>query len=93
VEVTAVTKKARLGLYLEDEVIRRQIKVAAAKRGMSSTAYCAQAIKERLVKDGEISDKADGNKKALLARMDRLRQEIGPVGMPTAELVEEGRRR
>jgi len=88
-----VTKKARLGLYLEDEVIRRQIKVAAAKRGMSTTAYCAQAIKERLVRDGEISDKADGNRKALLARMDRLRQEIGPAGMPTAELVEEGRRR
>ena len=93
VEVMAVTKKARLGLYLEDEVIRRQIKVAAAKRGMSTTAYCAQAIKERLVRDGEISDKADGNRKALLARMDRLRQEIGLVGTPTAELVEEGRRR
>ena len=89
----AVTKKARLGLYLEDEEIRRQIKVAAAKRGMSTTAYCAQAIKERLVKDGEISDRADGNKKALLARMDKLRQEIGRIGMPTAELVEEGRRR
>jgi len=93
VEVMAVTKKARLGLYLEDEEIRRQIKVAAAKRGMSTTAYCAQAIKERLVKDGEISDRADGNKKALLARMDKLRQEIGRIGMPTAELVEEGRRR
>ena len=89
----AVTKKARLGLYLEDEEVRRQIKVAAAKRGMSTTAYCAQAIKERLVRDGEIADKTDGNKKALLARIDRLRQEIGPVGMSTAELLEEGRRR
>jgi len=93
VEVTVVTKKARLGLYLKDEVIRRQIKVAAAKRGMSSTAYCTQAIRERLVRDGEITDKADENRKALLARMDTLRQEIGPVGMRTAELVEEGRRR
>jgi len=89
----AVTKKARLGLYLDDETVRRQIKVAAAKRGMSTTAYCAQAIKERLVRDGEIIDKTDGNKKALLARMDKLRQDIGPVGMPAAELVEEGRRR
>ena len=89
----AVTKKARLGLYLEDEIIRRQIKVAAAKRGMSSTAYCAQAIKERLVRDGEITDRADGNKKVLLARMDKLRQEIGHVGMSAAELIEEGRRR
>ena len=88
-----MTKKARLGLYLDDEGIRRQIKVATAKRGLSTTAYCAQAIKERLVRDGEISDKSDRNKKALLARMDRLRQEIGPVSMPTAELVEEGRRR
>lgn len=88
-----MTKKARLGLYLEDEIIRRQIKVAAAKRGMSTTAYCTQAIKERLMRDGEIVDKADGHKKALLARIDRLRQEIGPVGMPAAELVKAGRRR
>ncbi len=88
-----MTKRARLGLYLEDEVTRRQIKVAAAKRGLSATAYCAQAIKERLVRDGEISDKTDGNKEALLVRIDRLRQDIGPVGMSTAELVKEGRRR
>jgi len=88
-----VTKRARLGLYLEDEVTRRQIKVAAAKRGLSATAYCAQAIKERLVRDGEISDKTDGNKEALLVRIDRLRQDIGPVGMSTAELIKEGQRR
>ena len=88
-----MTKKARLGLYLEDEAIRRQIKVAAAKRGMSTTAYCAQAIKERLLRDGEVTEKADRNKKVLLARMDRLRRDIGPIGMPAAELVEEGRRR
>ena len=75
------------------EAIRRQIKLAAAKRGLSTTAYCAQAIKERLVRDGEISDKSDGNnKKALLAGMDRLRQEIGPVSLPAAELAEEDRR-
>jgi hypothetical protein len=92
-EVIIVTKKTRLGLYLDDEVMRRQIKVAAAKRGMSTTAYCTQAIKERLIRDGEINDKNDGNRKALLARMNRLRKEIGSVGKSTAELVEEGRRR
>lgn len=88
-----MTKKARLGLYLEDEVTRRQIKIAAAKRGMTTTAYCIQAIKERLARDGEILDKSDGNKSALLARIERLRQEIGPVGVPTAELAKAGRRR
>lgn len=88
-----MTKKARLGLYLEDEIVRRQIKVAAAKRGMSTSAYCTQAIQERLVRDGEIIGKADGDRKALLARIDRLRQEIGPVGVPAAELAKAGRRR
>lgn len=91
-EVMAVTKKTRLGLYLEDEITRRRIKVAAAKRNMSTTAYCTQAIKERLVRDGEMVDKGDGDRKVLLARMDRLKQEIGPVSMAAAELIEAGRR-
>ncbi len=89
-----MSNKARLGLYLEDEEIKRQIKVAAAKRGMTATDYCAQAIEERLMRDGERStkDKAQ-DKVAFLSRMDKLRQEIGPIGMSSAELVKEGRRR
>jgi hypothetical protein len=93
VEVIEVVRKARLGLYLEDEEIKKQIKIAAAKRGISTTVYCAEAIRERLRRDGEISDKVDRDKVVLLSRMDKLRQEIGPVGTTTAELVEEGRRR
>lgn len=31
--------------------------------------------------------------RALVERMDRLRKEIGPIGVPVAELVREGRRR
>jgi len=88
-----MTRKARLGLYLEDGEIKKQIKIAAAKRSISTTAYCAEAIRERLQRDGEMSDKVDRDRLALLSRMDKLRQEIGPVGATTAELVEEGRRR
>lgn len=88
-----MTRKARLGLYLEDGEIKKQIKIAAAKRGISTTAYCAEAIRERLQRDGEMSDKVNRDRLALLSRMDKLRQEIGPVGATTAELVEEGRRR
>jgi len=89
-----VANKARLGLYLKDEEVKRQIKVAAARRGMTVTDYCARAIEERLIKDGERSAEGeDKNKVALLSRMDKLRQEIGPIGISTAELVEEGRRR
>ena len=88
-----MTRKARLGLYLEDEEIKKQIKIAAARRGISTTAYCAEAIRERLQKDGEMGDKVSKDRLTLLSRMDKLRQEVGPVGTTTAELVEEGRRR
>ena len=90
-----MARKARLGLYLEGEEIKRQIKVAAAKRGMTATDYCARAIEERLVRDGERgkSGDRDTGRTAFLSRMDEFRQEIGPVGIPTAELVEEDRRR
>jgi len=89
-----MTKKTRLGLYLEDEEVKKQIKVAAAKRGMTVTDYCAQAIEDRLISDGEKSIKdRSKNKIAFLFRMDKLREEIGPIGISTSELVEEGRRR
>ena len=90
-----MTKKARLGLYLENEDIKRQIKVAAAKRGISTTEYCTQAIRERLKKEGEMSDsdKILKERMALLSHMDKLSKEIGPIGKTAAELVKEGRRR
>ena len=94
-----MAKKARLSLYLEDEKFKRQVKVAAAKRGLAVTDYCAEAIEERLVRDGERSmgksrsRNANKEKLAFLARMDKLRQVIGPIGVRTSELVEEGRRR
>ena len=86
-----MVKKARLGLYLEDEEMKRRIKVAAARMGVSTTAYCANAIRERLAKDGEMD--SIEKRKALLAHMDALREEIGPIGVTAAELIKEGRRR
>ena len=86
-----MVKKSRLGLYLEDEEIKTQVKIAAARRGLSATAYCAQAIEQRLRIDGETSRDAD--RRVILSRVDRFRKEVGHVGITTAELVEEGRRR
>jgi hypothetical protein len=86
-----MVKKSRLGLYLEDEEIKTQVKIAAARRGLSVTAYCAQAIEQRLRIDGETSRDAD--RRVILSRVDRFRKEVGPVGITTAELVEEGRRK
>jgi hypothetical protein len=42
--MSGMTKKARLGLYLEDEEIKKQINVAAARKSISTTAYYAEAI-------------------------------------------------
>ena len=50
-----VANRTRLGLYLKDEKIKRQIKVAAAKRGMTVTAYCTQAIEEYLIRDSDMT--------------------------------------
>jgi len=93
IEVNKMVKKARLCLYLEDEQTKTHVKIAAAKRGISATAYCEEAIKEKLKREGTLSDEERQRRKALMARMDKLREEIGPIGVSTSELVKEGRRR
>jgi uncharacterized protein (DUF1778 family) len=91
-------KRARLSLYLRDDKFRRQIKVAAAKRGLSISDYCMKAIERQLMQDGELSVRdvfaaTEGYRASVIARMDRLREEIGPVDLSAAELIKEGRRR
>lgn len=44
----------RLNIYLPDPVIRRQVKAAAAKRDLSISEYCLQAITTQLIQDGEL---------------------------------------
>jgi hypothetical protein len=85
--------KTRLGLYLEDEEMKKQIKIAAAKKGLSTTAYCEEAIKEKLKREGKLSDQEIERRKAVLARIDERRRKIGSVGASVSELVNEGRRR
>jgi len=43
----AIVKKARHGLHLEDEEIKKQIRISVARKSISTTAYCAEAIRER----------------------------------------------
>lgn len=44
---------ARLNIYVPDPTIRRQVKAAAAKRDLSVSEYCLQAITNQLVRDRE----------------------------------------
>lgn len=88
-----MAKKVRLGLYLESDEMKQMIKIAAAKRGISATSYCAQAIDERLRKEGTVSEDEKNSRLKFLARVEKLRREIGPVGKTATELVKEGRRK
>ena len=66
-------KKPRLGIYFENEEIKRRLVIAAAKRGISTTAYCTRAIEEQLVRDGALGDLAA--KKEYIAKIDKIREE------------------
>jgi hypothetical protein len=66
-------KKPRLGLYFENEEIKRRLVIAAAKRGISTTAYCTRAIEEQLVRDGFLGD--SDSQKEFIAKVDKIREE------------------
>jgi hypothetical protein len=66
-------KKPRLGLYFENSEIKRRLVIAAAKRGISPTAYCTRAIEEQLVRDGILGDLTE--QKAFIAKIDKIREE------------------
>lgn len=87
--------KPRLDISMDVEV-KRQVKATAAKKGLSMSQYCAQAIEGRLAKDGvrkATQPRTPEEAEELIRRMDELREKIGPIGVPTWQLVEEGRRR
>lgn len=97
--VSTLSSRARLNIYLADEDMKRQIKIAAAKRDLSITEYCAKAIEYQLISDGERTNngmqkvKVPKEKLELLARMDKRRKRIGPIGINVTQLIKEGRRR
>jgi hypothetical protein len=83
-------KRPRLGLYYENELIRKRIENACARRGISTTAYCTRAIEESLVRDGELGTPAE--REQFIAEMDKIRSNMGPIGIPTSEVTKRARR-
>ena len=45
--------RSRINIYVPDAEIRRQVKTAAAKRDVSISDYCLQAITAQLSREGE----------------------------------------
>ena len=83
----------RVNIYLDDPALKREIKVAAARQGVSLSAYCVEAIQEKLSTTRSVGIvESELEQRDAAAALDRLRAEIGPVGISVRELIDEGRR-
>ena len=87
------TAQVRVNIYLDDPVLKREIKVAAANQGVSLSAYCVDAIREKLSRArSRAIATSELEHRETSAALDRLRTEIGPVGISVRELIDEGRK-
>jgi hypothetical protein len=85
---------SRLAIRLDDPGLRTRVKAAAARRGMTMSAYCLEAIRQRIAAEALAIPSAEEFERRLAASrsMDDLRARIGPIGVRVSELVREGRR-
>lgn len=83
----------RINIYLDDPRLRETLKVAAAQRRITVSAYCLEAIRHRLAEEGHLPAAGVETRPGEAARaLDHLRNTIGPVGLPVREFMAEGRR-
>ena len=86
-------KYVRVNIYLDDPRLKRDIKIAAADEGVSLSKFCVEAIKDRLRRSRSDTATQEARKQRESATaLDRLRNEIGPIGISVRDLIEEGRR-
>lgn len=90
--MVARTSPSRLNIYLEDPGLAKRVRVEAARLGMTMSGYCETAIRMRLLADEGPQPRRVSDPEGLERRMDELARRIGPIGIPTSELVREGRR-
>ena len=84
----------RLNIYVDRSDLREAVKIAAARRGVTLSAYCLEAIRFRLIEEGYLPRQEPEVSQQHAARaLDSLRTKIGPIGVPVSDLVAQGRRR
>ena len=85
----------RLNIYVHDLAVRRQVKAAAAKRDLSVTEYCLQAIMRQLVQDGErLQERTPTPLKSAVGRAKQFQAETfqgRTFSINSAELIAEAR--
>ena len=80
----------RLNIYL-DYQLKGQVRVAAARAGLTLSQYCVGAIRRRLAEEGIGSPMPDMTSSAAIA-IDRARKRNGPLGISVRDLINEGRK-
>ncbi len=82
----------RLNIYLDNQRLHEIIRIAAVQRGITLSTYCLEAIRARLQEDGLLpASEVEANRQTAATALDRLRQKVGPIGVPVSDLVAEGR--
>jgi len=91
--VTKPPTYLRLNIYVDRSDLREAVKIAAARRGVTLSAYCLQAIRHRLMEEGYLpGQEREASQQQAARALDSLRAKIGPIGVPVSDLVAEGRR-
>lgn len=80
----------KVSIYLGDPELRRRLKLAAARRDTTISAFCEEAIREKLARE---ESAVPGTARAAAKRLDERRARFGPIKISTADLVKEGRYR
>lgn len=84
----------RLNIYVDRADLREAVKIAAARRGVTLSAYCLEAIRLRLMEEGFLPrQEPEAIKQDAARALDSLRTRIGPIGIPVSDLVAQGRQR
>jgi hypothetical protein len=81
----------RLNIYVDDQDVRDKVRVAAARRGITQSAYCLEAIRHRLAEEGYLPG-GEAEARSAADRLDQLRKRVGPIGIRVSDLISEGRR-
>jgi len=92
--MTTEPPQVRVNIYLDDPDLKREIKIAAANCGVTQSAYCVEAIRQRLERERSAEPAAGSRQRSrdVAKALDQLRAEIGPVGISVRDLIDEGRR-
>ena len=93
------TSYPRINIYLDDPSLRAQIKIAPARHGVTISTYCVDAIRHQLSQEGLLTMSTAGVPESQAAatlaaqKLDKLRQQLGTIGVSVRDLIAEGRQR